>query len=242
MKIDHNSNSPLHYQAEVILRKLIESEEYRNGKLLPNEVALSEQLGISRNTLRQAINKLVFEGLLSRKKGVGTKVVKKSIRGGVKNWLSFSQEMKMLGIEIRNFELHVSLKQTTEEICNFFGLEKETDQKCVVLERVRGRKEFPFVYFISYFNPHIPLTVEDNFILPLYEMLETNHGIIVKTSKEEISAHLAGDFIAEKLDIKSTEPILIRKRFVFDINNFPVEFNIGYYRADSFTYTIEAER
>jgi len=55
MKIDHNSNSPLHYQAEVILRKLIESEEYRNGKLLPNEVALSEQLGISRNTLRQAI-------------------------------------------------------------------------------------------------------------------------------------------------------------------------------------------
>lgn len=77
MKLDPNSEKPLHIQAEEVLRKLIESEEYKNGKLLPNEVLLSEQLNISRNTLRQAINKLVFEGLLVRKKGHGTKVVKK---------------------------------------------------------------------------------------------------------------------------------------------------------------------
>ena len=67
MKLDHNSDKPLHIQAEEILRRLIESEEYKNGKLFPNEVELSEQLHISRNTLRQAINKLVFEGLLVRK-------------------------------------------------------------------------------------------------------------------------------------------------------------------------------
>ena len=62
MKLDPNSEKKktLHIQAEEVLRKLIESEEYKNGKLLPNEVLLSEQLNISRNTLRQAINKLVF--------------------------------------------------------------------------------------------------------------------------------------------------------------------------------------
>ena len=81
MKIDHSSNKPLHIQAEEVLRKLIEEEEYKNGKLLPNEVELSEQLNISRNTLRQAINKLVFEGLLIRKKGYGTKVAKKGVVG-----------------------------------------------------------------------------------------------------------------------------------------------------------------
>ncbi|HAR39327.1 MAG: GntR family transcriptional regulator [Bacteroidetes bacterium GWD2_45_23] len=242
MQIDHSSRSPLHVQAENILRKLIESEEYKNGKLLPNEVTLSEQLGISRNTLRQAINKLVFEGLLQRKKGVGTKVVKKGIRGGVKNWMSFSQEMKTLGIEIRNFELHLSLKQPTGEISDFFEIPSGSEARSLVLERVRGKKEYPFVYFISYFNPNLPLTGEENFIQPLYEMLENEYHIIVKTSKEEISARLAGDFIGEKLDIKSTEPILIRKRYVYDIDNQPIEYNIGYYRADSFTYTIEAER
>ena len=116
MQIDHNSSKPLHAQAEEILRNLIDSEEYKTGKYLPNEVELSQKLNISRNTLRQAINKLVFEGLLVRKKGVGTKVAQKGILGGVKNWLSFSQEMKMLGIEIRNFELHISRKKPTEDI------------------------------------------------------------------------------------------------------------------------------
>ncbi|MDE5677685.1 GntR family transcriptional regulator [Phocaeicola sp.] len=242
MKLDPNSGKPLHIQAEEVLRELIESEEYKNGKLLPNEVSLSEQLNISRNTLRQAINKLVFEGLLIRKKGHGTKVVRKGITGGVKNWLSFSQEMKMLGIEIKNFELHVCFRKLTEEIRSFFNISPEKKNKCLVLERVRGNKEYPFVYFISYFNPEIPLSGDEDFTRPLYTVLENNYNIIVKTSKEEISARLAGETIADKLDISPNDPILIRKRFVYDINGKPIEYNIGYYRADSFTYTIEAER
>ena len=85
---------PLHVQAENILRKLIEEPEYKNGKVLPDEVTLSQQLGISRNTLRQAINKLVYEGLLVRKRRVGTKVVRKGLVSRMKNWRSFSQEMR----------------------------------------------------------------------------------------------------------------------------------------------------
>lgn len=242
MELDHNSSKPLHVQAEELLRNLIDSEEYKSGKYLPNEVELSQRLNISRNTLRQAINKLVFEGLLIRKKGVGTKVVQKGIVSGVKNWLSFSQEMKMLGIEIRNFELHISWKRPNDEICNFFNLDKENPTKCIVLERVRGKKEYPFVYFISYFNPNIPLTGEEDFTRPLYKLLENDYQITVKTSKEKISARLAGELIAEKLDIKAGDPILIRERFVYDTQQVPIEYNIGYYRADSFTYTIEAER
>ena len=242
MELDHNSSKPLHVQAEELLRNLIDSEEYKSGKYLPNEVELSQRLNISRNTLRQAINKLVFEGLLIRKKGVGTKVVQKGIVSGVKNWLSFSQEMKMLGIEIRNFELHISWKRPNDEICNFFNLDKENPTKCIVLERVRGKKEYPFVYFISYFNPNIPLPGEEDFTRPLYELLENDYQITVKTSKEKISARLAGELIAEKLDIKAGDPILIRERFVYDTQQVPIEYNIGYYRADSFTYTIEAER
>ena len=73
-------------------------------------------------------------------------------------------------------------------------------------------------------------------------MLETNYGIVVKTSKEEVSARLAGESVAEKLEIQPNDAILIRKRFVYDENGVPVEYNIGYYRADSFTYTLEASR
>ncbi len=242
MKLDPNSNKPLHVQAEELIRELIEEDEYKKGKLLPNEVELSKKLCISRNTLRQAINKLVFEGLLVRKKGVGTKVVQKSIMGGVKNWLSFSQEMKLLGINIRNFELHISWKSLNEDIAKFFEVKKDKGVKTLVLERVRGKQEYPFVYFISYFNPTIPLTGEEDFTRPLYEILEQDYGITVKVSKERIMAPPAGGKNLGELGISEKDPILIRERFVYDVNNLPVEYNIGYYRADSFTYTIEAER
>lgn len=242
MKLDHKSNIPLHVQAEHLLRKLIESDDYKNGKYLPNEIELSKQLGISRNTLRQSINKLVFEGLLVRRKGVGTKVVRKGIVSGVKNWLSFSQEMKVLGVEVRNFELHISRKPMNNEISAFFQKANAQESRSLVLERVRGSKDYPFVYFISYFNPDLLLTGDEDFSNPLYEMLEEKYDVTVKTSKEEISASLAGPEIAEKLEIKPEDPILVRKRFVYDVNNVPVEYNIGYYRADSFKYTVDAER
>lgn len=104
------------------------------------------------------------------------------------------------------------------------------------------KQRVPVCLFHLLFNPEIPLTGDEDFTQPLYGVLENNYNIIVKTSKEEISARLAGEMIADKLDIDANDPILIRKRFVYDIHGVPIEHNIGYYRADSFTYTIEAER
>lgn len=210
--------------------------------MLPDEITLSQQLGISRNTLRQAINKLVYEGLLIRKRRVGTKVARKGLVSRVKNWLSFSQEMKMLGIEVKNYELHISLKQPNEEIANFFGMGEGSRRPCLVLERVRGNTSYPFVYFISYFNPDIPFKDDEVFQRPLYEILEHDYGITVNTSKEEIKARLAGSDIAKKLNISPEDAILIRKRLVFDVDDVPIEYNIGYYESNSFAYTIEASR
>ena len=240
MVLNPKSRVPLHKQAEEMLRKLIENQEYKDGKLLPNEVELAKQLNISRNTLRQAINQLVFEGLLERKKGVGTKVSRKGITGGIQNWHSFSQEMKMLGVEIRNYELLVHFRKPSPEIAAFFGSDPE--KPCVVMERLRGNTSYPFVQFISYFNPALPVTGDENFSMPLYDMLEENYCIVVKTSREEVSARLAGEQLARKLEISASDPILIRKRFVYDSEGLPVEYNIGYYRADSFTYSLEATR
>lgn len=240
MVLDRKSSVPLHKQAQEMLRDLIDRQEYKDGKLLPNEVDLAEQLHISRNTLRQAINQLVYEGLLVRKKGVGTRVARKGITGGVQHWHSFSQEMKMLGIEIKNYELLVHYLKPSQEIAEFFEIDESTP--CVVMERLRGNPAFPFVYFISYFNPKLPVTGDENYTMPLYEMLENNYGIVVKTSKEEVSARLAGEKLAAKLGIASGDPVLIRKRFVYDTEGVPVEYNIGYYRADSFTYSLVATR
>lgn len=238
--IDHKSPIPLHAQAETLLRKLIAEEDYQNGKVLPNEVELAKKLAISRTTLRQAINKLVFEGLLIRKKRTGTKVAQASVSSKSNNWLSFSQEMKLRGIPIKNFELQVSWVFPDEALASFFEI--KIDRKVLKMERVRGRPDEPFVYFASYFHPRVGLTGEEDFKRPLYELLEMEHSVIATLSKEEISAKAADAFIAEKLRIAVGSPILFRKRFVFDHGERPIEYNLGYYKADSFIYTVESSR
>jgi GntR family transcriptional regulator len=240
-QLNHESNIPLHLQAENILRSLIASGQYDDGKLLPKEVELAEQLNISRSTLRQAIHRLVFEGVLLRKRRFGTVVAPKAMHSNARNWLSFSQEMQNQGFTAGNFELHIARKTPpSNNISAFFGIGKE--QKLLTIERLRGTEDNPFVYFISYFNPSIGLTGNENFSRPLYEILEKDFGVVVETSREEISAQGALPQIAEKLDIKEGDPVLVRKRLVYDNHDLPTEYNIGYYKADSFTYTLEFKR
>lgn len=236
-KLDHDSTTPLYQQAESLLREMIRQEEYQSGKRLPNEVELSDKLGISRNTLRQAINKLVYEGLIMRKKGYGTTVAPSKVMGNARNWMSFSQEMQALGVEVQNFELHLSWKKAPKECSEFMNIPEGTRVLC--LERLRGRVDFPFVYFVSYFHPSINMTGEEDMNRPLYDMLADKYGVKVKISRELISAQSVDEKLAEKLEIEAGDPILVRKRFVYDEKTKPVEFNIGYYRADSFSYSIE---
>jgi len=240
ISLNHKSPVPLHIQAEELLRKMIKDPQFQNGKLLPNEIDMASQLAISRTTLRQALNKLVYEGLLIRKKGVGTKVADALISSKSVNWLSFSQEMKARGIPIKNFELHVSWIYPEEHIANFLNI--KTDQKILKLERLRGRPEGPFVYFVSYFHPRTGLTGEEDFKRPLYDILEMDYNIVSELSKEEISARSADKFIAGKLETEVGSPILFRKRFVYDQAERPIEYNLGYYKADSFVYTVESRR
>ncbi len=239
LTIDHNSSVPLYLQAEKLLRKMSNSSDYQNGKMFPNEVEMAKELGISRNTLRQATNKLVYEGLLFRKKGVGT-IVTKPVDSKASNWLSFTQEMRAKGIEVVNYDLHLSWTKPVEHITNFFGI--PTDSKILKMERLRGSKDGPFVYFFSYFHPRIGLTGEEDFSRPLYDILQNDYAVVAKLSNEEITAIAADKALAKKLNIKTGTPVLKRKRFVYDPGRRPIEYNVGYYRSDSVVYTVESER
>jgi GntR family transcriptional regulator len=136
--------------------------------------------------------------------------------------------------------LHVSWVLPPDSIANFFEI--NTDKKILKLERLRGRPEGPFVYFVSYFHPRVGLTGEEDFKRPLYEILEKDHMVVANLSQEEISAKAADKFTASKLEIEVGSPILFRKRFVFDQGDRPIEYNLGYYKADSFIYTNESRR
>lgn len=240
LHIDHNSPVPMHLQVEELLRNLIQSEEYQNGKLLPREVDLAKKLGISRNTIRQATNKLQLEGLIERKKGVGTKVAARLLRTRLDNWYSFTQEMNEQGIAFTNYRIEQMKEPASQQLAQFFNIAEQTE--VVKLVRLRGDANGPFVWFESYFHPRIGITAGEDFSVPLYELLENKYHITVKTSREELTARKASASIARRLGITAGDPVLIRKRYVLDPGGRPVEFNIGFYAAEKFTYSIEITR
>lgn len=239
--IDHKSKLPLHVQVEEHLRKLIDMEKFRKGAFLPKEVELANRLGVSRNTIRQATNKLENEGLIVRKKGVGTRVAaKKGLMTGLDHWYSFTQEMQEKGIVVTNLQLKVEWVQVNETIRTFFNL--DPDKKVLKLSKLKGEASGePIVYFESWFHPRIGVTEKDDFDRPLYPMLEERHGIVVQRSSENISARAAGSF-GRKLKVDPKFPVLFRERFVSDVGDRPVEYNLGYYRSDKFTYSIDIKK
>ncbi len=240
-KLNNKSPIPLHSQIEAYLRALINKDEYRNGKsFLPKEVTLAKKLGVSRNTVRQAVNTLVNEHLIERKKGVGTKVINKKITTRLDNWISFTKEMRKQGIEVVNYLVNISLVIAPEEVCDALYVSKS--KELWKLEKIRGSKEAKYLYSVSYFHPRVGITGEENFITPLYELLETTHDTIVATSKERITAIKANKELSTILELPMNMPILKRERLVCDPGDRPVECNIVYYHTDYFTYDIEIKR
>ncbi|MBN1132265.1 MAG: GntR family transcriptional regulator [Bacteroidales bacterium] len=238
--IDHKSPVPLHAQVEALIRDMQQLKEYREGKLLPNEIELAKQLGISRNTVRQATNKLVIEGVLARKKGFGTRFADRGVDTRLKNWSSFSQEMISKGLEVKNFEIRTAFEVPPEEVLQFLEIPKKT--RVFRLDRLRGTPDGPFVLFHSWFHPRVGLKGTEDFSRPLYEILEHEYATVVRLSREEISACSADMLLSSKLGVRMGAPILKRVRMVYDPGNRPVEYNTGYYKGDSFTYKIESER
>ncbi|HEV3411603.1 MAG TPA: GntR family transcriptional regulator [Puia sp.] len=239
--IDHKSKLPLHVQVEEYLRKLIESAKAKNGGFLPKEVELSNRLGVSRNTIRQATNKLENEGLIIRKKGVGTRVAqRRSLQTGLDHWYSFTREMQEKGIVVTNLRLKVEWTLVNDTIRNFFLTDE--NKKILKLSKLKGEESGePIVYFESWFHPRIGASDQDDFNRPLYSMLEEKYGIVVDRSQEQIKAGAAGP-MAKRLGVDPGFPVLIRERFVYDIGDRPVEYNIGYYRSDKFTYNIDIKK
>lgn len=238
MRIDHSSKLPLHLQVEALLRELIGSPLYENGAFLPKEVELANTLGVSRNTIRQATNKLEYEGLLKRKKGVGTVVGKKrKLSTGLDHWYSFTREMKERGIEVSNIFVKAEWVLPSDTIASFFRMAKT--KKVLKLSKLKGSADGkPIVYFESWFHPRIGVNEQDDFAVPLYTMLQKKYGVNVVRSNENISAKNAGRY-SKLLKVADTSPILVRERFVYDPNDQPIEYNMGFYRSDKFAYSID---
>jgi GntR family transcriptional regulator len=243
MKIDHNSPLPLHAQVEVLIRDMLKDARFRDGELLPPEARMAEQLSVCRNTVRAAISRLVHEGVLERKAGRGTRLMKQSVKTSLENWPSFTREMRAKGITVEVFSCRAVEVKPGTKVGRLLQL-SSTDlrHKVVKLERVRGYGGIPSVYSVSWFHRRTSVSAQDDFTMPLYDLIHERSGIMPEFSEEEVSAKVANASLADRLSCDEGDPVLLRTRVVSDASKRVIEYNENHYRADRFTYGLTIRR
>jgi GntR family transcriptional regulator len=241
----YKKDIPLYVQLEQILKSQIMTGEYLPEKRIPSEKELSQIYRVSSITARQAIMRLVQDGLLFRKQGKGT-FVRKNIKN-VKNIMTFnvagdikdivpegllSQKVKVLGIET------VKSSGLVAE-----ALEMPEQEDVIRVMRTRADKNT----IISYIKNFLPveigkkITRTDLLAKPMLYVLRNKLKVSLKKGIQYLLAVNADHEIASALSINISVPVLYLETIIYDINDRPVDFVQTFYRSDRFKYTLKMD-
>ncbi|MBU3137837.1 GntR family transcriptional regulator [Clostridium gasigenes] len=239
MKLDYSKGaSPLYYQIKGFLEKKIIDEEYSQGDILPSELELQETFNVSRITVRQAINDLVNEGYLLKTRGKGTSVIFNKIEEPLSRIMSFTEEMRMKGLEPSTKFIKIDIVKSNKLIAKKINITE--GEEVYKIERLRYVNNQPMVLFITYLKRELNLSLDiDQYTGSLYELLNEKNGIVVSKTKEYFEAVAVDKDIRGHLKIEEGTPVLKRTRISFDSNGNNLEYTICYYRADKYRYLVE---
>ena len=239
-KIDRNSPVPLYHQLKQLLMEEISSGELKPDTLLPPEMEICRMLNFSRPTVRQALNAMVSEGYLVRKKGKGTFVSRPKLEANfIQKLESFHQEMSHLGMipstEVLRLEIVPGIPGYNER------LNLNDNEDLVLLERLcRGDGE-PLVYQESYLpaSRFAGLVQEDLSAHSLYRTLHERFGTDVVHIHRQIEAVNASHTVANLLKIARSQAICLVENVAYDQLGVPVEYNLSRYRGDRNKFTMD---
>lgn len=226
----------------LILRDRIMTGELPAGERLPGEPSLAAEHGVSRVTLRRALDRLADEGLICRKPGSGTFVrgpgIAKPVVSDLSNVFSHLIEMgSRTGVRLLSFAYGVPPAMVAEALRLDDG---ERTQRSI---RVRLIDDEPFSYLTTHVPERVGLTYSEADLahMPLLGLLERS-GIVVERACQSITATLAGPEVAGALGVEVGAPLIALTRVVFDTEGLGVEHLHALYRPDRYTFESELLR
>jgi DNA-binding GntR family transcriptional regulator len=231
--IDRDSPVPLYYQLAQHLERAIDAGDVARGARLDNEAQLAAKLGLSRPTVRRAIQYLVDKGLLVRKRGVGTNVAHPKVRRGVE-LTSLYDDLLRNGQRPTTKVLANAVRPADPAIAAALGL--PDGEPVVALERLR----FAFDEPIALLRNYLPATVgglsgEALERTGLYELMR-GAGLRLHAATQSIGARAATSAEARLLGEARRAPLLTMERTVYDDEGRPVEHGSHLYRATRYCF------
>ncbi len=237
--IDRSSPVPLYFQVASQLQELIESGELAPGSRLDNEIALADQLGLSRPTLRQAMQHLVDKGLLARRRGVGTQVVNSRVRRQVE-LTSLYEDLERADRNPRTEVLSFDTVPATGPVAAALNLQPGTE--VVSVRRLRYADGEP----LAILRNHLPVDVvrfteQELAHGSLYQLLRES-GSRIQVADQSIGARRSTAAEARLLGETRGATLLSMSRTARDDRGHPIEYGLHLYRAAlySFEMTVAA--
>jgi DNA-binding GntR family transcriptional regulator len=231
--LDRASPVPLYYQLAQELERVIESGTLPVGERLDNEVALADQMGLSRATVRRAIGYLVERGLVVRKPGVGTRVVRPKVRRPLE-LSSLFDDLASSGRQPSTRVLSLQRQPASGAVAHALGLDEGTP--VVAIERLRSADGEPLALMRNHLpDGPIALTAEELEERGLYELMRAA-GARPHVAQQTIGARAATAAEARLLGERRGAPLLTNRRVTYDAAGQALELGDHVYRASRYSF------
>lgn len=232
--LDRTSPIPLYFQIAESLKQAITDGTLKPGDRLDNELDLTERLGVSRPTVRQAVQRLVDQGLVVRRRGLGTVVMAPRILRSVA-LTSLYDDLSASGRHPATTVLGVRRVRASEEVAAVLSL--PAGAQVLSVERLRLADGTPLALMRNYLPTGL-LKGEPGDALEktgLYDLLR-GQGVQLQAGEQEIAARKATAREAKLLQAARGATVLTMSRTTFDQAGAPVEHGSHAYLADRYSF------
>lgn len=229
--IDRESPVPLYHQLSEQLTAAVDDGRLEPGDPFENEVALAQRLGLSRPTVRRAIQEMVDQGLLVRRRGLGTTVANRKVHRKAR-LSSLFDDLEAEGREPRTRVVEMGLS-TDERAAAALDLEPGTEMLSILRVRLAG--DLPLAIMHNWLPPaQSDITREDLEGQGLYALLR-RRGVKPVVAQQSIGARMPTAAERRELELGSGQPVLTMTRMAFDAAGDAIEFGDHAYRAEDYT-------
>lgn len=239
-KLDPNSNIPLYQQLVKAIKDAIANGEFKLNDKIPTELELSKKFGVSRITVRAAIDELVEEGILLKRQGKGTFVISspsdKLVTRSPVEFMSFTRSCELAGRIPSTKLLRIEIEPAVPPQSQFLTLSESSN--VIKITRVRYADGLPVILETNYFLTDYSFLLNENLEQSLYAVLQ-QHDIYPMRGLKKISICYANKNEVNYLDVENNSALLLIKDYVYDQYDRPLHYCKQVARSDRYDMAFE---
>ena len=235
-----NGAVPAYQRIQGAIRKRIDAGQLRAGDPVASERDLAKTHQVSLMTARHALTSLERQGVVERRRGIGTFVAPPKIQ--FNKLMSYTEQMASRSLDARTKVLFAKIVFDEQDATARLALPPHSG--VIKLERLRQASEEPFALETCFLSSNDFPDLLDSPLASgsLFKILERSYGVEIGYADEEIDATAADPSLAEMLGLPKSAAILRIRQVIYSTKGKATIYGVGYYRSERHTLFIRRFR